>query len=78
MKGSNGALIRTNTPKRTEVNPAINAINIEKINANTKISFLRIFLIFLNTFPIKTKRNVIKISTKLSKPFKIKFGDNDS
>ncbi len=78
MNGSNGALIRTNTPKSTDVNPAIKAINSEKINANTKISFLRIFLIFLNTFPLKTKPIETKISTKLSKPFKIKLSDNDS
>ena len=77
-KGNNGARIRTKTPNKTEVNPDIKAMKKAKINEKTKISSFLIFLIFKDKSLLIKNLSVKIINTKLSIPFIIKVGDNDS
>ena len=76
--GKSGALILTKTPNKTDVKPAIKAINNEKIKAKTKISSFRIFFIFRKGLHETKKRTVKNIRTKLSIPLIINVGDIDS
>ena len=76
--GSTGALKRTNTPNKMEVNPAKKAKIKAKKKANNKNSFDCIAVIVRNSRPPVNNRKVKNNRTELSIPFNIRDRFKDS